>query len=81
MPVSLLGLGVMEAVAIPLLVGVGHASVNGVLGMLMMLRIYLVAASLLGAIWVVRGRFELFPSAELTAETRRKKEGHREANS
>ena len=61
MPVSLLGLGVMEAVAIPLLVGVGHASVNGVLGMLMMLRIYLVAASLLGAIWGGPGAIRALP--------------------
>lgn len=61
LPISLLGLGVMEAVAVPLLVGVGHASANAVLGMLMMLRVDLLAAAAVGAVWVVRGGFGLFP--------------------
>ena len=84
LPLSLLGLGVMEGVALPLLtgeaagaagvggvegVGGGGASANAVVGSLLVFRIYLIVYAVVGAWWVVRGRFGLHPEREAPGTT------------
>lgn len=62
LPLSLLGLGVMEGVALPLLTGPeAGASANAVVGALLVFRVYLIVYAVVGAWWVVRGRFTLHP--------------------
>lgn len=58
-PVSYQGLGTMEAVAVPLLVASPGATVNQVVGMLLVHRILLLAYSLTGSLYLVRGDIHL----------------------
>lgn len=60
-PISYQGLGLMEAVAIPMLLTHQNATATGnqVVMMLMLLRIYQMACGLLGAFFLIRGRLDL----------------------
>ncbi|MEX0655747.1 MAG: lysylphosphatidylglycerol synthase transmembrane domain-containing protein [Phycisphaeraceae bacterium] len=68
LPITYQGLGVMEGVAIALLAGVAlpgasGVTVNQVVGMLLLGRVYLLVYGLLGALVVLRGDIHMFPQA------------------
>lgn len=67
-PITYQGVGVMEAVAIALLLAPPLATANQIVGMLVVLRLFLVMYALWGAVLMLRGNFHLFP-AEEQAET------------
>lgn len=54
-PISYQGLGVMEAVGLPLLVRPGVASANQVIGMLLLVRLCQIVVSLSGVVFLLRG--------------------------
>lgn len=58
-PLTYQGLGVMEAVAFPLLSAQGFATENQVVGMLLIMRFYLVFFGMMGSISVIRGNIHL----------------------
>lgn len=60
-PISYQGLGTMEAVAIPLLASAPLATADQVVGMLLVHRILLLAFSLAGSLYLVRGDIHLHP--------------------
>ncbi len=60
-PLSYQGIGIMEGIAYALMVQTHMATMNQVVGMLVMWRIYLIAWSLLGAGMLLRGDVHLFP--------------------
>ena len=62
-PITYQGLGFMEAAG-QLLVRPGLCTVNQMIGMLMLFRIYLVVYSLLGAVYVLRGGIHMHPQAD-----------------
>lgn len=63
-PLSYQGIGIMEGIAYAMMVKTGMATMNQVVGMLLMWRIYLVAWSLLGAAMLLRGDVHLFPERD-----------------
>lgn len=67
LPISYQGLGVMEAVAMALLLSPGAATPNQVVGMLLVARLYLIAYALVGALVVLRGDMHMFPQEEAQA--------------
>lgn len=60
-PLTYQGMGSMEGVAYVMLVNTGMASMNQVVGMLLVWRVYLVVWSLVGAAMLLRGDVHLFP--------------------
>lgn len=60
-PISYQGLGVTEGFAKPLLVKAGFCTANQMVGMLMLYRLYMVAYSLLGSLFLLRGDIHLHP--------------------
>ena len=59
-PVSFMGFGVMEPIAIQLLEG-ETATVNQIVTMIVLFRVYLILYSMIGAIFLMRGRLHLQP--------------------
>lgn len=68
MPLTYQGLGVMEGLALAMLLQPGLATNNQIVGMLLILRLYLVAWALLGSLELLRGDVHLFPAAEAADE-------------
>ncbi|MCC6580865.1 MAG: flippase-like domain-containing protein [Phycisphaeraceae bacterium] len=64
MPISYQGLGIMEAIAIPLLVASPMCDVNHIVGMLLLIRLYQIAFSLTGAVFLLQGDIHLHPERE-----------------
>lgn len=62
-PISYQGLGVMEGMGVPLLVRRSICTANQLIGMLMLYRLYMIAYSLLGSLYLLRGDIHLFPQA------------------
>ena len=58
-PISYQGLGVMEAVAMALLLGQTAATANQIIGMLLIIRLYLVFYALVGSLLMLRGDIRL----------------------
>lgn len=61
LPISYQGLGVMEALALALLLSPPEATANQVVGMLLLARLYLIFYALLGAGGLLRGDMRMFP--------------------
>ncbi|MCC6680392.1 MAG: flippase-like domain-containing protein [Phycisphaeraceae bacterium] len=61
LPMTYQGLGVMEALAVGLLVGGGDATHNQVIAMLLFFRLYLIFYGLLGSLVLLRGDIHLHP--------------------
>ncbi|MFA9477723.1 lysylphosphatidylglycerol synthase transmembrane domain-containing protein [Phycisphaerales bacterium AB-hyl4] len=76
LPITYQGLGVMEGVAFALLLGLpaaggeagAGATVNQIVGMLLLGRLYLLVYGLLGSVYVLRGGMHLFPQDEAMAD-------------
>jgi glycosyltransferase 2 family protein len=66
-PISPQGVGIMEALAIALLLDPGVMSTNQIVGMLLMIRFYQVVYSLLGGVFLLKGDIHMHPEKE--AET------------
>ncbi len=64
LPLSFMGLGVMEPTGVALLSEVGVASANQIVTMLVLLRAYQILWSSLGAVFVMRGNLHM-PSCEM----------------
>jgi hypothetical protein len=64
LPMTYQGLGVMEALAVAMLVAEGAAATNQVIAMLVFFRLYLLAYSLLGSFVLLRGDIRLHPAEE-----------------
>ena len=62
LPMTYQGLGVMEALAVAMLVTEGAAATNQVIAMLVFFRLYLLAYSLLGSFILLRGDIRLHPA-------------------
>ncbi len=60
-PISYQGLGIMEAIGKELLVSPPLCTVNQLVGMLMLTRLYQILYSLIGAVFVLRGNIHLHP--------------------
>jgi len=60
-PISYQGLGIMEAIGKPLLVDSGACTMNQLVGMLLLIRLYQIAYSLLGSIYLLKGDIHLHP--------------------
>jgi len=67
-PLTYQGLGVMEALAVAMLLPSPDASANQLVSMLVMLRLFLIMYGLIGAVFVLRGNIHLFPQADEPAE-------------
>ncbi len=61
-PISYQGLGIMEAIAKPLLVDSGACTMNQVVGMLLLIRLYQIVYSVFGALFLLRGDIQLHPA-------------------
>src|SRR5690606_29871942 len=67
-PLSYQGIGIMEGIAYGMMVQTHMATMNQVVGMLLVWRIYLIAWSLLGAAMLLRGDVHLFPEQAEAAD-------------
>ena len=63
-PLTYQGLGIMEGLAIALLVAPDLASANQVVGMLLLLRLFMIFYALVGSLVLLRGDIHLFPADE-----------------
>lgn len=61
-PLTYQGLGVMEGIAMAMLLEPGLATTNQIVGMLLLLRLYLVLWALVGSVELLRGDVALFPN-------------------
>ena len=66
LPISYQGLGVMEAVALALLLSPPEATANQVVGMLLLARLYLMFYALFGGLALLRGNMHMFPQEAQT---------------
>lgn len=68
-PISYQGLGIQEAIGIPLLVTAPLCTSNQLIGMLMLYRLYMVAYSMTGSLFLLRGDIHMHPqnNGEMTA--------------
>lgn len=64
-PLTYQGLGIMEGLALALLVSPNLATANQVVGMLLLFRLFMVCYALLGSLVLLRGDIHLFPEANL----------------
>lgn len=67
-PLTYQGLGVMEALAVAMLLPSPLADANQLVSMLVVLRLFLILYALVGAIFVLKGNIHLFPQTEHTSE-------------
>jgi uncharacterized membrane protein YbhN (UPF0104 family) len=65
-PLTYQGLGVMEALAVAMLLPSPAADANQLVSMLVLIRLYLIIYALVGAVHVLRGNIHLFPQTEDT---------------
>lgn len=63
-PLTYQGLGVMEALAVAMLLPSAHADANQLVSMLVMIRLFLIIYALVGAVLMLRGDIHLFPQTE-----------------
>lgn len=63
-PLTYQGLGVMEALAVAMLLPSPVADANQLVSMLVLIRLFLILYALVGAVQVLRGDIHLFPQAE-----------------
>ncbi len=63
-PISPQGVGIMEALAIALLLKAGVMSTNQIVGMLLMIRLYQVVYSLLGGVFLLKGDIHMHPERD-----------------
>ncbi len=63
-PLTYQGLGVMEALAVAMLLTPGLATANQLVSMLVLIRLYLIAYALVGAVMMLRGDIHLFPQID-----------------
>ena len=63
-PLTYQGLGVMEALAVAMLLPSAHADANQLVSMLVMIRLFLILYALVGAVLMLRGDIHLFPQTE-----------------
>ncbi len=68
-PLTYQGLGVMEALAVAMLLPSPLADANQLVSMLVMLRLFLILYALIGAVSVLRGNIHLFPQAGQDGES------------
>lgn len=67
LPISYQGLGIMEGLGMPLLVGDGMCTKNQLIGMLMIFRLYMITYSMSGSLFLMRGDIHIH--AQETAST------------
>ncbi len=63
MPISYQGLGVMEGLAMAMILNPPAATSNQIVGMLLLIRIYQITYSLLGALFLLKGDIHMHPQA------------------
>jgi glycosyltransferase 2 family protein len=63
-PLTYQGLGVMEALAVAMLLPSPYADANQLVSMLVLIRLFLIIYALVGAVQMLRGDIHLFPQAE-----------------
>lgn len=62
LPISFQGLGIMEGVAMALLLREGSFSANQIVGMLLLVRVFPLLYALLGSVFVIRGQLRMLPA-------------------
>ena len=67
-PLTYQGLGVMEALAVAMLLPSPVADANQLVSMLVVLRLFLILYALIGAVQVLRGNIHLFPQTDVATD-------------